>query len=92
MKGGLVVALLLLAASPAQALDAGRYAFGGTAEQGIFVLDTESGRVWRYDRIDDAWYLYDLEALVRSPRTEPRGRSEPQGNGGLHEEPAPDDD
>jgi hypothetical protein len=92
VKGGLVAALLLLGASQAQALDAGRYAFGGSAEQGIFVLDTESGRVWRYDRIDDAWYLYDLEALVRSPRTDTRERSEPQGDDGGREEPHLDDD
>ena len=68
MKGGLVVALLLLAVSPARALEAPRYTFGGVAEQGTFVLDTQTGRVWRYDRVDDAWYLYDLEALVRTPR------------------------
>ena len=70
MRGGLVVALLLLAASSAQALETARYAFGGAAEQGTFVLDTQTGRVWRYDRVDDAWYLYDLEALVRTPRGE----------------------
>ena len=70
MRGGLVVALLLLAASSAQALETTRYAFGGAAEQGTFVLDTQTGRVWRYDRVDDAWYLYDLEALVRTPRGE----------------------
>jgi hypothetical protein len=74
MKGGLVLALLLVAAPYAQAHDAGRYTFGGAAEQGTFVLDTESGRVWRYDRVDDAWYLYDLEALVRTPRGETRAR------------------
>lgn len=81
VKAGLVLALLVLATPHARAQSTGRYTFGGAAEQGIFVLDTESGRVWRYDRIDDAWYLYDLEALVRSPRTEPRGRSEREGEG-----------
>ena len=75
LKGGLVMLLLVGAASSAYAGDGARYTFGGAAEQGIFVLDTESGRVWRYDRIDDAWYLYDLEALVRSPRGESRGRN-----------------
>mgnify|MGYP000013174053 FL=1 len=72
MRGGLVVALLLLAVSSAQAQahDSSRYTFGGAAEQGTFVLDTQTGRVWRYDRVDDAWYLYDLEALVRTPRGE----------------------
>ena len=69
MRGGLVVALLLLAVSSAQAENA-RYTFGGAAEQGTFVLDSQTGRVWRYDRVDDAWYLYDLEALVRTPRGE----------------------
>ncbi len=72
MRGGLVVALLLLAVSPApaqaQSHENARYTFGGAAEQGTFVLDTQTGRVWRYDRVDDAWYLYDLEALVRTPR------------------------
>jgi hypothetical protein len=68
----LVVALLLLAGSTAQAQshENARYTFGGAAEQGTFVLDTQTGRVWRYDRVDDAWYLYDLEALVRTPRGE----------------------
>ncbi len=74
MRGGLVVALLLLAVSTAQA-ESARYTFGGAAEQGTFVLDTQTGRVWRYDRVDDAWYLYDLEALVRTPRGE-TGRSQ----------------
>ncbi len=75
MRRGLVVALLLLAVSPARA-ESGRYTFGGTAEQGTFVLDTQSGRVWRYDRVDDAWYLYDLEALVRTPRGDTPARSQ----------------
>ena len=85
MRGGLVVALLLLAVSTAQAQahDTSRYVFGGAAEQGTFVLDTQTGRVWRYDRVDDAWYLYDLEALVRTPRGEtsraPRDDAEKQG-------------
>ncbi len=72
MRGGLVVAMLLLAVSTAQAQahENARYTFGGAAEQGTFVLDTQTGRVWRYDRVDDAWYLYDLEALVRTPRGE----------------------
>jgi len=68
MKSGLVVALLLLAAAPVRAGDTARYLFGGAPEQGTFVLDNQTGRVWRYDRVDDAWYLYDLEALVRTPR------------------------
>jgi hypothetical protein len=69
MKAGLIAVLLMLAA-PAWAHEAGRYLFGGAAEQGTFVLDSQTGRVWRYDRVDDAWYLYDLEALVRTPRRE----------------------
>ncbi len=78
MRGGLVVALLLLAVSSAQAQahDTARYTFGGAAEQGTFVLDTQTGRVWRYDRVDDAWYLYDLEALVRTPRGDTSSRSQ----------------
>ena len=75
MKGGLVAALIVLAVSSADASEAGRYVFGGAAEQGAFVLDTQTGRVWRYDRVDDAWYLYDLEALVRTPRGETQGRT-----------------
>jgi hypothetical protein len=74
MKSGLVVALLLVAVSTASA-ESGRYTFGGAGEQGTFVLDTQTGRVWRYDRVDDAWYLYDLEALVRTPRGEAPARS-----------------
>ena len=77
MKRGVVVVALLLAAAPsAGAYDAGRYVFGGAPEQGTFVLDNQTGRVWRYDRVDDAWYLYDLEALVRSPRGEPSARGQ----------------
>jgi hypothetical protein len=78
MKRGVVVALLLLllAAPSARAYDPGRYVFGGAPEQGTFVLDSQTGRVWRYDRVDDAWYLYDLEALVRSPRGETSGRGQ----------------
>ena len=77
MRGGLVAALLLFASSSAQAQahDTARYTFGGAAEQGTFVLDSQTGRVWRYDRVDDAWYLYDLEALVRTPRGEAPGRT-----------------
>jgi hypothetical protein len=75
MSVGLVVALLLVAVSPTQAYDTGRYVFGGAPEQGTFVLDNQTGRVWRYDRVDDAWYLYDLEALVRSPRGESAART-----------------
>ena len=70
VKGSVVLMLLVGAVSFVHAREAARYTFGGAAEQGIFVLDTESGRVWRYDRIDDAWYLYDLEALVRTSRGE----------------------
>jgi hypothetical protein len=86
-----MVALLVGAAAQVQAHDATRYAFGGAAEQGIFVLDTESGRVWRYDRIDDAWYLYDLEALVRTPRGELRGRNLSDDEDKPREEPLRDD-
>lgn len=76
MIRGVVVALLLLAASPARAYEPGRYVFGGAPEQGTFVLDNQTGRVWRYDRVDDAWYLYDLEALVRSPRGDSSARGQ----------------
>ena len=75
MRSGLVVALLLLAASPVWAHEE-RYVFGGAAEQGTFVLDSQTGRVWRYDRVDDAWYLYDLEALVRAPRGDSSARGQ----------------
>jgi len=76
MKRGVVVALVLLVTSPALAYEPGRYVFGGAAEQGTFVLDNQTGRVWRYDRVDDAWYLYDLEALVRTPRGESSARGQ----------------
>lgn len=59
-----VFAAVGLVPSAAVAGDVGRYRFSSRADGGTFVLDTESGRVWRYDRVDDAWYLYDLEALV----------------------------
>lgn len=87
MKGGLIAVLLALAA-PVWAQETGRYVFGGAAEQGTFVLDNQTGRVWRYDRVDDAWYLYDLEALVRTPR----GSSSPPGSRGeVDKEPAETD-
>jgi hypothetical protein len=93
MKRGVVVALLLLAASSARASDPGRYVFGGAPEQGTFVLDNQTGRVWRYDRVDDAWYLYDLEALVRSPRGEPsaHGQRQPEKEPADHEKSAPEE-
>lgn len=75
MKSALLAVLLLVAVRPTEAAEAPRYTFGGAPDQGTFVLDTQTGRVWRYDRVDDAWYLYDLEALVRSPRGESPGRS-----------------
>jgi hypothetical protein len=80
MKAGLVVGLLLLGVSSAQAHETARYTFGGAGEQGTFVLDTQTGRVWRYDRVDDAWYLYDLEALVRTQRGESTGRGTREGD------------
>ena len=92
MIRGVVVALLLVAASPAGALESGRYVFGGAAEQGTFVLDNQTGRVWRYDRVDDAWYLYDLEALVRSPRGESSARGQrPEKEPADREKHAPED-
>jgi hypothetical protein len=92
MIRGVVVALLLVAASPAWALEPGRYVFGGAAEQGTFVLDNQTGRVWRYDRVDDAWYLYDLEALVRSPRGETSARGQrPEKEPADREKHAPED-
>ena len=66
---------VLLAALPAAGADVGRYQLSCRTDGTTFVLDTASGRVWRYDRVDDAWYLYDLEALVgktgRAHRAEP---------------------
>jgi hypothetical protein len=87
----MVMLLVVGMASQVRAHDAARYTFGGAAEQGIFVLDTESGRVWRYDRIDDAWYLYDLEALVRTPRGELRGRNLSDDDESRREEPPRDE-
>jgi len=82
---------LVLAAGvlPAAASEVGRYRFSSRADAGTFVLDTETGRVWRYDRVDDAWYLYDLEALVgksahgkrsEPPPAEPGDTAPPPGN------------
>jgi len=91
MKGALLAVLLLVAARPTCAAETSRYTFGGAPEQGTFVLDTQTGRVWRYDRVDDAWYLYDLEALVRSPRGESPGRGtrgeSDRDNGGREKRP-----
>ena len=68
----------VLLAVPAVA-DVGRYQFSCRSDGNTFVLDTVSGRVWRYDRVDDAWYLYDLEALVGKSS---RKRSAPSDDGG----------
>jgi hypothetical protein len=84
MRTVLVAALFLLVAVPGRAHETERYVFGGAADQGTFVLDSQTGRVWRYDRVDDAWYLYDLEALVRTPR----GESPPRGQRHEDKEPA----
>ena len=70
-----VVLAALAGAAGAAAGEIGRYKFSCRADQGTFVLDTETGRVWRFDRVDDAWYLYDLEALV--PRTKGRRSESP---------------
>ena len=73
-------------AAPACAGEVGRYHFSCRADPGTFGLDTETGRVWRYDRVDDAWYLYDLEALVgKSARGRKAERPE-----GEREEPSPE--
>ena len=74
--GGLVLMVLGCGVpAVARAGDVGRYRFSCRSDAVTFVLDTESGRVWRYDRGDDAWYLYDLEALVgksaQGKRSEP---------------------
>jgi hypothetical protein len=73
-RAALVLAGLAGAAGTA-AGEVGRYKFSCRADQGTFVLDTQTGRVWRFDRVDDAWYLYDLEALV--PRTKGRRSESP---------------
>jgi hypothetical protein len=73
-RAALVLAGLAGAAGTATA-EVGRYKFSCRADQGTFVLDTQTGRVWRFDRVDDAWYLYDLEALV--PRTKGRRSEKP---------------
>jgi hypothetical protein len=71
----MALAVAALVAAAAGAAEVGRYRLSCRADQTTFVLDTQSGRVWRYDRVDDAWYLYDLEALVgkrsRGRRSEP---------------------
>ena len=54
----------LAALATVAAAEPGQYQLSARPDGGAFVLDTASGRVWRYDRTDDAWYLYDLEALA----------------------------
>ena len=76
-----------LAVGPARA--EGRYQFGSSGD-GTFVVDSSTGRVWRYDRTDDAWYLYDLEALVKQPAAKvgrPPAGSESHGGGGSETPP-----
>ena len=46
---------------------AARYQLGSSGDGTMFVLDVTSGRVWRYDRGEDAWFLYDLQALDQVP-------------------------
>jgi hypothetical protein len=86
---GAGLALLLLAASvsPALAGDVGRYKFSCRTDPGTFVLDSETGRVWRYDRVDDAWYLYDLEALVGKNARAGRAERPAEGESAPREAP-----
>jgi hypothetical protein len=77
-RAALVVGAVLVAAGVAGAVDVGRYRFSCRADSGTFVLDTETGRVWRYDRVDDAWYLYDLEALVEKGKPGKRREEPPE--------------
>ncbi len=64
-RGRLVLLAGVMAVTAASAADdVSRYKFSCRGDATTFVLDTVTGRVWRYDRVDDAWYLYDLEALV----------------------------
>ncbi len=57
-----------------------RYVFGKPITEGTFVLDTKTGRVWRYDRRDDAWYVYDLEALHPNGQRTPDAAHSTKGN------------
>jgi hypothetical protein len=98
----LVVALLWVQDAEAGSThESGRYQFGTAPDGAIFVLDSASGRVWRYDRSEDAWYLYDLEALVkvpgekgvrsRAPAPTPTPSAEPpRGEPGQEDEVEPD--
>lgn len=64
LKGSLRAAVeLLLLVAPSIA-NAGHYVFDHDTQRETLILDDQTGRVWRYDRADDAWYLYDLEALT----------------------------
>jgi hypothetical protein len=86
-RRGLRTALLVAAlagTADVGAAEVGRYKFSCRADQGTFVLDTQTGRVWRFDRTDDAWYLYDLEALV--PRTKGRRTESPPDHDGADDD------
>lgn len=66
--GSLLALASVLVARDARAdATAGRYQLGSSSDGSMFVLDSTSGRVWRYDRPEDAWFLYDLQALEQVP-------------------------
>ena len=71
------IALLLLAA-PSVA-KAGHYFFANGSPRETLILDDRTGRVWRYDRASDAWYLYDLEALTPARADHPTISATPAG-------------
>lgn len=84
LRSLLACAALLLVWPGSASGEGRRYSVQSTGAEGVFVLDHDTGRVWRYDRVDDAWYLYDLERIGSSevaPADAPKigpDRSDPQ--------------
>lgn len=79
LKGSLGAAIALLLLLTPSGAKAGHYVFDPGPQKETLILDNQTGRVWRYDRADDAWYLYDLEALTPSRADNPTISRAPAG-------------
>jgi len=79
IKGSLRAAIAILLLITPSVAKAGHYVFDHGTQKETLILDAQTGRVWRYDRADDAWYLYDLEAPIPARADNPTISHAPAG-------------